>query len=53
MTNEDQKALGYKTLRCKDEIASFKENKALDYFFECILLVFSYVTVFKISFIYV
>ena len=26
--NEDQEALGYKTLRRKDVVASFKENKA-------------------------
>ena len=32
MTNEDQEALGYKTLRCKDEVAFFRENKALGYF---------------------
>ena len=28
INNEDQEALGYKTLRRKDVIASFKENKA-------------------------
>ena len=26
--NENQEALGYKTLRCKDAVASFRENKA-------------------------
>ena len=28
INNEDQDALGYKTLRCKDAVASFRENKA-------------------------
>ena len=28
INNEDQEALGYKTLRRKDTVASFKENKA-------------------------
>ena len=28
INNEDQEALGYKTLRRKDAIASFRENKA-------------------------
>ena len=28
INNEDQEALGYKTLRSKDAVASFKENKA-------------------------
>ena len=28
INNEDQETLGYKTLRRKDAIASFKENKA-------------------------
>ena len=28
INNEDQEALGYKTLRCKDAVASFGENKA-------------------------
>ena len=28
INNEDQEALGYKTLRRKDAVASFKENKA-------------------------
>ena len=28
INNEDQVALGYKTLRCKDIVASFRENKA-------------------------
>ena len=27
INNEDQEALGYKTLRCKDTVASFRENK--------------------------
>ena len=30
--NEDQEALGYKTLKRKDAIASFRENKALGHF---------------------
>ena len=29
INNEDQEALGYKTLRRKNAITSFKENKAL------------------------
>ena len=49
INNEDQEALGYKTLRCRDAVAPFKENKTLDHF----LHVFSYVTAFKISLIYV
>ena len=28
INNEDQDALGYKTLRCKDAVACFRENKA-------------------------
>ena len=28
INNEDQEALGYKTLRRKDVVASFRENKA-------------------------
>ena len=28
INNEDQEALGYKTLRRKDTVASFRENKA-------------------------
>ena len=35
INNEDQEALGYKTLRRKDEVASFKENKALVTFCIC------------------
>ena len=31
INNEDQVALGYKTLRCKDTVASFRENKALSH----------------------
>ena len=27
INNEDQKALSYKTLRCKDAVAPFRENK--------------------------
>ena len=27
INNEDQEVLGYKTLRCKDTVASFRENK--------------------------
>ena len=40
INNEDQEALGYKTLRCKDAVASFRENKASVTFcicFPCIL----------------
>ena len=29
INNENQEALGYKTLRCKDIVTSFRENKAL------------------------
>ena len=35
INNEDQEALGYKTLRRKDAVASFKENKALVTFCIC------------------
>ena len=35
INNEDQEALGYKTLRCKDVVASFRENKALVTFCIC------------------
>ena len=35
INNEDQEALGYKTLRSKDAVASFKENKASVTFFLC------------------
>ena len=35
INNEDQKALGYKTLRRKDAVASFRENKASVTFFIC------------------
>ena len=35
INNEDQEALGYKTLRRKDAVASFKENKALITFCIC------------------
>ena len=31
INNEDQEALGYKTLRYKDAVVSFRENKALDH----------------------
>ena len=51
INNKDQEALGYKTLRRKDAITSFKENNALDHFLH-VLHVFSYVTAFKISLIY-
>ena len=37
INNEDQETLGYKTLRHKDAITSYKENKALGH----ILHVFS------------
>ena len=33
--NEDQEALGYKTLRRKDAVASFRENKASVTFCVC------------------
>ena len=33
--NEDQEALGYKTLRRKDVVASFRENKASVTFCVC------------------
>ena len=52
INNEDQEALGYKTLRHEDAIASFRENKASSPF-AFILLVFSYVTAPKIGLIYV
>ena len=32
INNEDQEALGYKTLRHKDAVASSRENKALSHF---------------------
>ena len=35
INNEDQEALGYKTLRRKDAVASFKENKASVTFCMC------------------
>ena len=35
INNEDQEVLGYKTLRRKDTVASFKENKALVTFCIC------------------
>ena len=35
INNEDQEALGYKTLRRKDTVASFRENKALITFCIC------------------
>ena len=52
INNEDQEALGYKTLRRKDVVASFRENK-VSVIFSYVLLVFSYVTASKISLIYV
>ena len=33
INNEDREALGYKTLRHKDAVASLKDNKALGHFF--------------------
>ena len=36
INNEDQEALGYKTLRHKDAIASFRDNKTLSHFFMCL-----------------
>ena len=51
INNEDQEALGYKTLRRKDAVASFRENKT-SVTFAYVLLVFSYVTTSKISLIY-
>ena len=53
INNEDQEALGYKTLRRKDAVASFKERIRHRSPFEYVLLVFSYVTASKISLIYV
>ena len=38
INNEDQEALGYKTLRRKDAVTSFKENKASVTFCICSLL---------------
>ena len=38
INNEDQVALGYKTLRRKDAVASFKENKALCHLFHAFSL---------------
>ena len=35
INNEDQEALGYKTLKHKDTVASFKENKTLVTFCIC------------------
>ena len=35
INNEDQETLGYKTLRRKDAVASFRENKALVSFCIC------------------
>ena len=32
INNDDQETLGYKILRRKDAVASFKENKALGHF---------------------
>ena len=32
INNKDQEALGYKTLRCKDAVASFRENKTFSHF---------------------
>ena len=32
INNEDQEALGYKTLRHNDAVASFRENEALGHF---------------------
>ena len=35
INNEDQEALGYKTLRRKDAVASFRKNKTPVTFFIC------------------
>ena len=35
INNKDQEALGYKTLRFKDAVASFKENKVSITFYMC------------------
>ena len=32
INNEDQETLGYKTVRRKDAVVSFRENKALGHF---------------------
>ena len=53
INNEYQDALSYKTLKSKDTVTSFRDNNALGHFFACVLHVFSYVTAFKISLIYV
>ena len=39
INNEDQEALGYKTLRRKDTVASFRENKVSVTFFICSLFI--------------
>ena len=39
-TNEDQETLGYKTLRRKNAVASFRENKASITFYICSLCIF-------------
>ena len=49
INNEDQEALGYKTLRRKDTVERIRHRSP----FGCVLLVFSYVTAFKMSLIYV
>ena len=51
INNEDREALGYKTLRRKDAIASFRENKASVTFCICSPCILSYVTTSKISLI--
>ena len=53
INNEDQEALGYKTLRHKYAVASFRENNGTRSPFACVLFIFSYVTAFKISLMYV
>ena len=52
INNEDQETLGYKTLRRKDTVAYIERIRHWSPF-SCVLLVFSYVTAFKINLIYV
>ena len=35
INNEDQEALGYKTLWCTNAVVSYTENKALGLYFVC------------------
>ena len=40
INNEDQETLGYKTIKCKDTVASFRENKTLNHFLHVFSLFF-------------